>query len=150
MQGAVPYFCCLALIQVASTLQLAHQTTSAPQTNGVSKLCHAADSNSAVSRRDFVAGGSSILAGVAIWSAAPGKSSALFGSSRNVIREEDVPTKGFVTENGIKYYEVLEGTGGPAPVYGQVISFDYTLYVRPSPGSRSKTRDASTARAGRM
>jgi hypothetical protein len=55
-----------------------------------------------------------------------------------------VPTKGFITKSGLKFFEIREGQG-TTPEYGQLVSFFYTTYFRPSPDSPLERIDGSGA-----
>lgn len=53
----------------------------------------------------------------------------------------DVPTKGYQTKSGLKYFDAVVGTG-IQPKYGQLVSFQYTIYYRPN-GGKLETVDSS-------
>ena len=53
-----------------------------------------------------------------------------------------VGTRGFQTKSGLKYFDIKEGTG-LSPIYGQMISFRYTMYYRASPDVAPEIIDES-------
>jgi len=62
-----------------------------------------------------------------------------FGNDEKAI----VPTRGFQTKSGLKYFDLKEGTVDVSPRYGQFVSFHYTGYYRARPDSKLDTFDSS-------
>lgn len=59
------------------------------------------------------------------------------------VAETDViPTKGFQTRTGLKYFIIKETDKRP-PLYGQLISFHYTTYYRPKDTGKLEIVDSS-------
>lgn len=53
------------------------------------------------------------------------------------------PSKGYQTVSGLKYFDLKEGDINVSPLYGQLVSFHYTGYYRPAPGSPFELFDSS-------
>lgn len=53
---------------------------------------------------------------------------ATISTSTMANAENDI--KGFQTKSGLKYYDLLQGTSGMSPKYGQFVSFNYICYYR--------------------
>ena len=62
----------------------------------------------------------------------------------NEITNTIAPTelKGFQTKTGLKYFDFKIGTPNTSPRYGQLVSFYYTTYYRPNPGTADSTGTA--------
>ena len=68
---------------------------------------------------------------------------AIASSSTSTSKSEyKIPTKGFQSKSGLKYFDVREGDG-PTPRYGQLISFAYATYYKASPESKIEKLDDS-------
>jgi len=52
------------------------------------------------------------------------------------------PLRGFQTKSGLKYFDMLEGSG-ESPRYGDLVSFHYTSYYKPAPESTLDFIDSS-------
>jgi hypothetical protein len=63
-------------------------------------------------------------------------------SSPAAAETEVIPTKGFQTRSGLKYFNIIE-TDKNYPLYGQLISFHYTTYYRPKNTGKLETLDSS-------
>lgn len=61
--------------------------------------------------------------------------------------EEVIPTKGFQTKSGLKYFDI-KVTDKKYPLYGQLISFKYTMYYRAKDGRKLEKIDSSTTDKG--
>ena len=66
------------------------------------------------------------------------------GNNSNEITNTIAPTelKGFQTKTGLKYFDFKIGTPNTSPRYGQLVSFYYTTYYRPNPGTADSTGTA--------
>ncbi|KAJ1439137.1 hypothetical protein B484DRAFT_416004 [Ochromonadaceae sp. CCMP2298] len=53
------------------------------------------------------------------------------------------PRRGFQTKSGLKYFDITESTHGPTPRYGELVSFFYTCYYRPSSEAPLETVDGT-------
>lgn len=53
------------------------------------------------------------------------------------------PARGFQTKSGLKYFDLVEGTIGKSPRYGQLVSFYYTTYYKATPESPLDFVDSS-------
>jgi len=58
-------------------------------------------------------------------------------------RDSSLPSRGFQTKSGLKYFELKEGDIDVSPRYGQLVSFHYSGYYRPSPDSKLDLFDSS-------
>lgn len=58
------------------------------------------------------------------------------------VPDEVVPTKGFQTRSGLRYFNIKE-TGTKFPLYGQLISFHYSTYYRPKDTGKLEILDSS-------
>jgi len=66
------------------------------------------------------------------------------------VGEETMPTRGFQTKSGLKMFDLREGTIGPSPRYGQLVTFHYTSYYKASPESPLDVIDSSYLTPGRQ
>ena len=66
-------------------------------------------------------------------------------SQRSSAKEVEIPTKGFQTKSGLKYFDVREGKGD-SPRYGQVVSFAFALYYKADPDTPLELIDESGPR----
>ena len=70
-------------------------------------------------------------------------SSKTIRSSNAITSNEFNQLKGFQTKSGLKYFDIIEGINGTSPKYGQLVSFHYTSYYRPSGNGELDTIDSS-------
>lgn len=58
-------------------------------------------------------------------------------------QQQQQPARGFQTKSGLKYFDLVEGTIGKTPRYGQLVSFYYTTYYKATPESPLDFVDSS-------
>ena len=62
---------------------------------------------------------------------------------KEVAKVVTIPARGFQTKSGLKFFDLVEGTVGNTPRYGQLVSFFYTTYYKPTPESPLDFVDSS-------
>ena len=62
-------------------------------------------------------------------------------AAETVARQAEI--KGYQTKSGLKYYDFLDGKG-PSPRFGQLVSFNYICYFRPSSSDPLDVVDSSS------
>ena len=60
------------------------------------------------------------------------KADSSSGSSNLLEADAVKGLRGFQTKSGLKYFDLVEGTIGESPRYGDLVSFYYTTYYKPS------------------
>eukprot|EP00597_Dinobryon_sp_UTEXLB2267_P016617 CAMPEP_0201097086 /NCGR_PEP_ID=MMETSP0812-20130820/6145_1 /ASSEMBLY_ACC=CAM_ASM_000668 /TAXON_ID=98059 /ORGANISM="Dinobryon sp., Strain UTEXLB2267" /LENGTH=209 /DNA_ID=CAMNT_0047351785 /DNA_START=250 /DNA_END=879 /DNA_ORIENTATION=- len=63
---------------------------------------------------------------------------------------EFIPTRGFQTKSGLKYFDIKVSDGGPTPRYGQFVTFRYSGYYRPNQDSPLDLFDSSDLAPGKQ
>jgi hypothetical protein len=60
------------------------------------------------------------------------------------------PTKGFQTKSGLVYFDEKVTDVGKTPLFGQLVSFYYSMYYRPSQDSPLELLDSTAVHPGKL
>jgi hypothetical protein len=77
------------------------------------------------------------------------KSPAIATIGSDINNPPPTPPRGFQSKTGLKYFDFKEGEYGNSPRYGQLVTFHYAGYYRPSPESPLELFDSSYLNPGK-